>query len=119
MGHVEKAQDRRGIGLNIVLEFLVFHIPWEIYAGLGLLVLFGLAYLFHVDSRHLMWIAGLLIVAIFSDSLAQKGWKAKEKRDIDDANKAIDRAAQARDKQKELNDDPKHLRDHDRYMRDD
>lgn len=105
--------------MNIVLEFLVFHIPWVVWAIIALAVVATAAYVFHVDSRHLIWIAGIAAAAVFSQSLARKGWQAKELRDIADANKAIDRAKRAREKQEEINRDPKNLRKPDRYMRSD
>jgi hypothetical protein len=102
-----------------MIEFLLYHVPWWAYAILAGLVVLGLAYLFHVDSRHLITVAVLLAAAIFSAKMAQGGWKAKEQADMREAEKAVDRATKAREKQKELNNDPKNLRAHDRYERDD
>jgi hypothetical protein len=101
--------------LNPVLEFIIFHLPWWLDAIAGVLIVGALAYFLHLDSRHLIEVAALILVAVFSQKLAQDGWKAKERKDMADANKAIDRAQQARQQQDNLN--AKNLRAPDRDMR--
>ncbi len=101
-----------------VLSWFIFGIPWWVNAILVLLIVAALGWFLHLPTRHILEIAALAFVAIFSQSVAQAGYKAKEKRDFNEANKAIDRATDARRKQQELNNDPKHLRDDDGFRRD-
>jgi type VI protein secretion system component VasK len=103
---------------DLILNFALVHTPWWVYLGIGVVVLLALAYIFHVPSRHLIWVGGLTLVAIFSSAIAARGYKAKEQQDMDEANKAIDRAEKARKKQEELNRDPKHTYDDDGFRRD-
>lgn len=106
--------------MNPVLEFVIFHLPWWFDAIVGAGIVGALAFYLHLDTRHLVTVAGLIIVAIFSQKLAQDGWAAKERKDMQDANAAVERARQARQRQEEIiNANPKNLRAPDPHMRND
>ena len=101
-----------------VLWWFVFGIPWWVSLVLLIIVVAAVGWFLHLPTRHIIEIAALAAVAVFSQSLAQAGYRAKEKRDFNEANKAIDRATDARRKQQDLNNDPKNLRRDDGYRRD-
>lgn len=101
-----------------VLGWFIFGVPWWASAIVLLIAVAAVGWLLHLPTRHILEIAALAFVAVFSQSLAQAGYKAKEKRDFNEANKAIDRATDARRKQQDLNNDPKNLRNNDGHRRD-
>lgn len=100
-----------------VASYIVTHVPlwvWVAIAGGILLALYGV---WHLGAKQMLIIGGLLAIGLIWPAAARSGWKAKEKQDMDRANKAIDDATDARRKQEELNRDPKHLRDDDGFKR--
>jgi thiol:disulfide interchange protein len=108
-------------------ELFWYGIPWEVKAiGLGLLVLFGyflvgklLRWPSWYTPKWLIWIAAVVAAIVGANALSQKGWRAKEKRDMADATRNIGTATKARKAAEKLAaEHPDRLRDSDGFRRD-
>jgi hypothetical protein len=109
------------------LEWIWYGIPWEVKAVvLGVLVLGGyylvgqfLRWPKWYTPKWLIWIAAMVASIVGANALSQKGWRAKEKRDMADASKNIGTAKAARDRADSLaKAHPDRLRDDDGFRRD-
>lgn len=97
-------------------EWLWYTVPWwvKIPVGLGIaLVVWRL-----VGTKWAIVAGAVIFAALGYNKAAQAGWKAKEQRDMKDADKLIQKASQARSKAEKLAADPRHLRDDDGFRRD-
>ncbi len=77
-------------------QWLYFMVPWWLWTivAIGLLVLAWR--LFKVPPKWLFPAAAILLALLGYNRAAQSGWKAKEERDLRDADKLIEKARKAR-----------------------
>lgn len=102
--------------LEAVAGWLWYAVPWELKAlGAGILVVVVL-YLFRVPPKWIIVVVALVATALGANKLAQDGWRAKERRDMRDAEKLTDKAVKARQRAEKLA--PDRLRDNDGFRRD-
>lgn len=101
-----------------VTSYIISHVPLWVWVALAAGVLLALYGVWHLGVRQLVIVGGLLAIGLIFPAAARYGYKLKEKRDMDEASRAIDRATDARKRQEELNRDPNHLRDDDGFRRD-
>lgn len=110
-----------------LLELFWYGIPWEVKAVAGGVLLVagysGLGTLLHwpkwYTPKWLIWAAAMVAAAVGANALAQRGWRAKEKRDMADASKNLGTATAARKRADDLaRSHPDRLRDDDGYRRD-
>lgn len=79
-------------------------VPWEIkvavVVGLALALYVAAGTLFRwpawITPKWLIWIVAGIATVLGANMLAQRGWRAKEARDLRDAEKFIDKARQSR-----------------------
>lgn len=102
--------------IDAIAHAILYSVPWPVWAILGIIAA-GIIY------RLYGWKWALIILAAFGGSTAlqkarQAGYKDREKREMQNANKAIDRANKARQKADEINADPNNVFKDDGYRRD-
>lgn len=95
---------------------LFLWLPWEIQVLAGLLIVGALAFMFRVPPKWLIPIAATIAAGLGYTHAARKGWQAKERRDMRDADKLIEKARAARQKADRL--PVENLRDDDGHRRD-
>ncbi len=79
-----------------VWSFFWYAIPWWAKAGGALAAVGYLYFVWRVPPRWLLVAAAIVAAALGYNQAAQKGWRAKEQRDMRDADKLIEKARQAR-----------------------
>lgn len=106
--------------MSSVLLWLLTNVPWWLWALVALAIISGVWWLDKaIGVRNLLVLAGIALVGVISAKAAQSALKAKEKADMDAANKALDRAADARQRQMEKDKNAKDPVDpRDKYLRD-
>ena len=104
--------------MSWVLTSILTHVPLWVWVALALGVLLALYGVWHLGLRQILVVAVLLGIGLIWPAAARSGWKAKERRDMEEAQKAIDRAVDARKRQEAADADPNHLRDNDGNRRD-
>lgn len=103
---------------EFIWNLIFLYVPWWVWLALALVVAAALVYLQkRIGLTRVLAIIAIMAVGVISARSAQKGWEARAKKDMDDANKALDRAADARLKSEKLNADPKNLRTDDGHRR--
>jgi len=101
-----------------VTGWLLNLIPWWVYAVVaGLFLIVTRSWL--GSWRNVIAVAGVALGAILSLRGFQKGWAAKVKKDIKDADKVIAKANKARADADAHNADPGKLHESDGFKRDD
>jgi hypothetical protein len=85
-------------------EWFWFFVPFEIKIAVvvvfGLAIYIGAGTLFRwpewITPKWLIWIVAGVATVLGANILAQRGWRAKEARDMKDAGKFIEKARQSR-----------------------
>lgn len=101
---------------GMIAEWLFYQVPWWAWALLVVVVGLLLWRLAKVPPKWILPIIALVAAALGYQQAAQRGWKAKEARDMRDADKLIEKARAARQKAESV--PVENLRDDDGWRRD-
>lgn len=102
--------------LGMVWGWFWYGLPWEWKAGVVGAAIVAVLVIFRVPPKWIIVVVAFIAAAVGANKLAQDGWRAKERRDMRDAEKLTDKAVKARQRAEKLA--PDRLRDDDGFRRD-
>lgn len=104
-------------------EWFWYALPWEfklgLFAVIAASILLMAVMIFGYERVRRFILPALGLVAVFGlwNKSQREGWLAREKKEMEIANKHIERARKARERADRDNADPERLRDDDGYKR--